>query len=272
MHEITHPRDLAVLRHVGCFYLSLVPVLSRLYFGGKECGHILKKLEERQLLRVFSRKNRERTGRAGFVGGVSFVTLTGKGARLVGLPEERGGAFGNSSLHRSLATVFFCHADTQAIRFRLEPEDLHRLFGEGAPADKEANLVPHVISEERGGRCLYRVYVESSAHAASVLRGAKAHVEKCWQNPVQRRWLQDGKLLIVVLTATTQKAAHLTALLKRPGPDGDAPLADQGVRCRLGVSVTFVGGYLDQAARELLQKARHWLGSLRYNARMWQTA
>lgn len=204
------PTDLAILRHVALYRLTLPLVVERLVCRkhGGNAGTILVKLASKGLLR------HHKTAETGALPGpVRFFTLTPKGASVVGLREERGEPLGPHALESHLATLWFCHM-SDARRYRLEPAELKSLFGDGAPHPNIACC----LAEESDGPKVYRIY-ESSTDVRRSIKQLRESIAATWESKILRPWLMSGEMGFAVMGETKSKCGHLNKAIKEVRKD-----------------------------------------------------
>lgn len=221
------PRDLAILRHVALYRLTLPIVIQRLYCveGRTDPTTILNKLAKLGLLRPHTKM-----GDGALPGRVAYYTLTPDGARVVSAPKDRAEPLGPASLRIHLAVLWFCFLSDRR-RYRLEPEELRELFGERAP---HANIACCITEEEDGPR-VYRVYGTATDRAKS-MKQLSSNIAKAWEVPEHRPWLEAGDLAFAILGETRPKCTDLEKALQSGGREGASPRNDCHVIVRLGPS------------------------------------
>lgn len=138
-------RDLAILRHAKDYGLVLHAVISRLYFSGKQSGHIVRRLGDDGYLELFQRA---------LPGSITYARLNKSGCARLGVSEKYARPVSGHLLSQSVSLVVYCKLGPFR-RVRIRHEELKRLFGEGAP---HAN-VPHVLlsKEELSHHAVLRV-------------------------------------------------------------------------------------------------------------------
>jgi len=211
------PIDLAVLRHVGLYRLTMPLVVERVFskrYGGN-AGTTLGQLARAGLLR-----DHKTVAEGAFTNGVRFFTITPEGVKVVSAAEDRGKPLGPPAQRLHLATLWFCCLSDHR-RYRLEPAELNPIFGKKA-------LHPNVavcLAEEAEGPRMYRVY-ESTTSAGSTIKKVRQTIAKMWNTQVLRPWMNSGQLGIAVLAETTDKCERLEAAIRRVAK-GKPSIADE---------------------------------------------
>jgi len=200
------PRDLAILRHVALYRLTLPLVVERLICRehGGNAGTILVNLAGEGLLR---HHNLAETG--AFPGPVKFFTLTSAGASVIGLTEDRGEKLGPRALRTHLATLWFCHLSDER-RYRLEPDELTSLFGKGVVHPNVACC----LAEESDGPKVYRIY-ETSTDVNRSVKQLRASIATTWESAALRPWLMTGDMGFTVLAETQDKVKRLNKAIRK---------------------------------------------------------
>ncbi len=219
-------RDLAILRHVGLYRITLRPVLERVIFEGRSCGAVLQRLRSEGLLQVGK-----------FPRNVSYYQLTPKAAALLALPVSRATPFGAQALHTHLGILWFCCMG-QARRYRLEPDKLARLF------PKQTLPGDHCIDEEKQDKPrIYRIYVPD-AHAAmrNVIREIRTNFRESTAIRELDKWVEGHRYAFAILVETPERRAALKAALKATH-EGERPLSGQAYfRVEVVPGLATIGG------------------------------
>ncbi|MCA9281095.1 MAG: hypothetical protein H6812_00300 [Phycisphaeraceae bacterium] len=187
-------RDLAILKHIGLYRISLRPILARLFFDGNEpaLANVLKRLKADGRLQTCT----------GLPGNMSYYQLTKLGARDVGVPEARAGALGNQAFGQHLAILWFCCGTTKR-RFRVPAEELPPV-----PAGE------YCVTMEDGRRLL-RVYAPSdTAERASIHRAIAEHVEVLSSDPVAGQHVRNRGIGIAILVHSIEQRDELKATMR----------------------------------------------------------
>lgn len=199
------PIELAVLRHIALYRLTLIPVVERLFTKehGGNAGTLLVNLAKAGFLR-----HHKKVADGAFPGCIPFFTLMPAGARVVGASEDRAEQLGPTALRTHLATLWFCFL-SDGRRYRLEPRELGSIFAEHAP---HANI-PCCLADEKEGPKIYRVY-ETSTNIPKTIKQLRATIATIWEAPTLRPWLMSGDLGFAVLAETKAKCGHLNKAMK----------------------------------------------------------
>ena len=116
-------RDEWLVGDVVNYRLLLQPAVCKVHFAGKNCGHILKRLEEDEALI-------KRHPRA-LPGGISFITPRIAACTKSGAPAERANPPGASALDCAIGINVFCFLD-KFRRYKVDHRELVTLFGRRA--------------------------------------------------------------------------------------------------------------------------------------------
>lgn len=201
-----HPRDLAILRHLAdgpSWYV----VISLLFFFGKACGHIVKRLADEGLVAVRKRA---------LPGGVTLVEITKAGCHVLGdVPIERAKPAGGGRLDLEIAARW--HGVMEATRrYRLHARDLERLFGERHTPPKNA-LYLASASERDAGRdhpCVARTYLAGSSTKTSVTQ-LRSYLDDAVKNAKVRPWAEAGDYFLLAFSDRKSKVHALQDALRR---------------------------------------------------------
>lgn len=203
------PRDLAILRHVALYRLTLALIVERLFCqAGGNAGTVLASLASAGFLRHLKKKSD-----GAFPGPVGFFTLTPAGARAIGVSEDRAEKLGASALRKHLATLWFCCLGERR-RHRLDPDELKSLFGTNPPHPN----IPMCLADEPEGPRVYRVY-ETSTDIIKSIKQLRASIAKLWESTTVRPWMISGDLGFAVLAETRPKCTALDKALKGAGKE-----------------------------------------------------
>ena len=100
-------RDEEILRHLGLYRISIRPVLSRLFFAGRDPGNVLQRLRAAGLVQEWPKRRASDAGaRAGFLTGLSYYQLTVAGA-LGRVPLTRAAPLNTRALHKHFAVLWW---------------------------------------------------------------------------------------------------------------------------------------------------------------------
>lgn len=234
------PRDLAILRHVALYRLTLPQIVEKLFCQeGGNAGSILATLAGAGLLRSHKKKNE-----GALPGPVGFFTLTPAGERTTGVLEDRSEKLGPAAIRMHLAVVWFCCMSGRR-RYRLEPKELKSLFGEHPP---HAN-VAMCLADDSDGLRLYRVY-QSSTDVRKSIKQIRASVGKLWESPRLRAWLVSGDLGIAVLAETRSKCADLEKAMMAAGKEKPSVADECHIIVRFAPSPATLKAALNSLAKD----------------------
>lgn len=140
--------QLNILRHIGCYRLSLKEVLLRVFFEGNEQEY------KRNITKLQNNGHIESVsfGRDG-TPGYRYLKLTVKGAKAANVPKNRATPRNASAIYTDLGVLCFCHLgerDAQRIEIDLIEKALGRAF--------KAPVVVERPKEGGGDFKLYRVF------------------------------------------------------------------------------------------------------------------
>lgn len=208
-------RDLALLRHIGLYRLTIKETAAAAlgFENAPRAGTALSALERYGFLSSGTLPGDHR-----------FFTLSARGAALAGVPKERGEPLGSAALSTHLSVLWFCTLSERR-RYRLEPEELRELFAADAPFHN----IPHLVSDELAGRCILRV-CEASGQAGHAIRSIRQHLHRAGEKPKLHSAMQAGAYRLLVLAETPEKCQHLNMLLKRDDEDDTRSLSNVAVR------------------------------------------
>jgi hypothetical protein len=144
-------RDTAILKHVGRYGIGLIDAISRVIGGGKQLGHVVRRLADTGLLQLQSRA---------LEGGVSYCRLTDQGASLLQVPKDRAtSALGAQALDKAIAVATWCCLSTER-RHKVERREFEELFSDGRPPTNQV----HCVTSESGRLVVYRVQLVQGGH------------------------------------------------------------------------------------------------------------
>jgi hypothetical protein len=199
-------RDEALLRHLANYGVLLNAVASELFFSGKPCNHIVRKLTESQAIVSYLRT---------IPGGISYARLSAASCRRLGLPESHAMEIRGTVLDSSIALVCYCCLATHR-RYRLQRDDLISLCGK---KDAPLQNTFHILTspEELGRVCLMRVLVTTGSQGQT-LKQLKKYAAAAYAHPALAAWLGPaGDYGFCVLAPTPQAKVALDAAIKRSG-------------------------------------------------------
>lgn len=208
-------RDFASLRFIGrhngiMFYLAW----SLAIYGapGKPVGAAAAALERMGYLRRHMRA---------IQGGVTYVTITEKGAGAVGVPAERAKLPGPASLDETLATIWFSAVDgfPKIKRQRVEVKELRAYL----PNSTISSNVQYVFTEETGRPTILRVI-----HAGDVrttLKKLKAQAQDAFSDPGEiATWIRERDFGFSLLCPTEESLRAIRGAIRGRGFDKEFPV------------------------------------------------
>lgn len=194
-------RDLAVLKFVPRHGIGLSEPLSETFFDGNPCGHVLRRLEAKGQLQLFSRA---------LPGGHSYVTISSSGQKAIGLEAKKLPRLGTVGLNSAVAINWHVALEKEK-RIKLFGKEVKELFQTAVPKN-----VPHVLTEEFGDISLMRVY-----HATGKLSSAKSFVVEFFEQIRTKEGVaaafKAGEYGLTVLCPTTEKTEKVQAEFKKAG-------------------------------------------------------
>jgi hypothetical protein len=193
------------LEHFAMYGIGLPAVITQLFFDGRQCGHVLKKLaEEGGPLAAFPRA---------LPGGLTYYRLSHRGTALVNAPKERSQPLGSAALDLAIGLAYFCCLAGPARRHRAERKDLLPFFGDNntPPAN-----TAHILSDELGHPAIFRVYQATGSFGHTVQRVGE-HLSQARGFPAIRPWLEAGDFGVCVLVPAAQKVQPCRSALERSG-------------------------------------------------------
>lgn len=202
-------RDAAILYHVALYSLSLKQVISKAFLDGKECGHVLTRLQTQDLIRIHSKAA---SGR------YTFVSVTEKGASKAGLGKERGMLTGNSIDDR-LGLTFTCYLDSTSRRVLMTNSEANRLLDTTDSIPKNVDVI---AAEEPDGCGLFRVYRPDSVKTAA--KGLEGLLQSFEADSALKKAMASRVFGIAVLARNEKLRLKLDSFLK----SAKNPL---GIRC-----------------------------------------
>jgi hypothetical protein len=210
MHPVTtltdkfERRDFAILRHTADYGVALNAVLSRLFFAGKQCGQIVRRLADDGDLELFPRA---------LPGGISYARLTKSGCARIGVSEKLSRPLSGHALSQAISIACYCGLASRR-RYRLRHVDLKALYGDklAPPAN-----VPHVLvsSAELGQLATLRVHFATGT-AHETMKQLKRRIEDAEKNPAFKDALgPDGSYGFLLLSPTEAGKRALEQALAR---------------------------------------------------------
>ncbi len=219
------PRELALLRHVALYRLTLRDVVARHFppdatplsdgqaWNDRKsaAGTILNRLIKEGFL---NHHHQQSADFPPLPGNVPYFTLSLQGAHEIGTSEERAEipgkrVFGPAALGLHLAALW--HATMyQQPRHRLEPAELFQLF------EKHNSFVnvPHCIAREDHGYRINRIYVVSR-RAAGIMSALRRKISQLTNIAAVRPWVTGRDFGIVVLAPDADYCQDIQNLIAR---------------------------------------------------------
>lgn len=193
-------RDIAILRHIGLYRLTLRAALDRVFFNGVPPGDVLQRL--RDAGDIVTRK---------LPGNTSYYQLSTQGVNLIGVPADRAQPFGPNALLTHLAILWFCTMDGVE-RHRLEPSHLE---ANGIPTDALTGDHCVEIREQGKGRIL-QVYVPGTRTSPDrIRRRLRESLNRALDNSTGRRLIEARQYGFAVLVDIETKRKHIKDIVAR---------------------------------------------------------
>lgn len=180
-------RDEAIVKHMGRYQVTTKQIISKLFYDGKECGHVLKRMEQDGLIQQVAK---------GASGGFTYAMITPKGAAKAAVPKERG-THTQQSIDKNLGLVFACTLASDSRRHRLENSEVNQLLAAKGLIPPNVDFIAAEASEFAA---VYRVYwAENLRSALSGLSELKSTFDK---TPVIKQAIADGVFGVAVCCRT----------------------------------------------------------------------
>lgn len=219
-------RDRAILQQVGTYGVGITESVNAAIGGGKNLGHIVRRLADSAELTLLSRA----------LGGVSCFQLTEASCERFGVPTERSRPFGSQAMDKSLAVLVWCMLSSHR-RYKIERTTLQEIF----PGVKFPTNQVHCVSEEDNRRVAWRVMLVQGNHepALKALKQELASLPSELQNAIEAH--QYG---FVLLVDSVVKQGVIEAAAQRSG------LRDFAlVRVDLSATANTLADYLRKRAK-----------------------
>jgi len=190
-------RDLAILKHLGLYRMSLRPILAKLFFKGNEpaLANVLKRLKADGRIAI----------RSGLPGNLSYYQLTKLGTREVGVPESRADPLGNQAFGQHLAILWFCFGSTT---------QRHRVPTEYLPPVPAGD---YCVTTKEGTRLL-RVYAPSdTAERPSIHRAIAEHLDVLRSDTFASPHLHDHSIGLAILVHSSDQRHELKMTMRSRG-------------------------------------------------------
>lgn len=229
-------RDLAILRHVAAYGVSLLEVIARIFGDGKQLGHIVRRLSEEKLLTLHSRA---------IEGGVSYCQLAPKGCERIGAPNDRAEPLGAQALDKALAVLVWCCLSGPR-RYKVGRSELELVF----PRVKFPTNQVFAVADQGERAAVFRVSLVQGGHEP-VIKILQRDIASATGELRSALTSRQGGFVLLVDTATKQKS--LDAAVERSGLREEAM-----VRVELSATAKSIAAYLrgQKKANESLGHAR----------------
>lgn len=209
------PRQLAILRHLQRYRISLRPVLDRLFYADQSdaCRHDLDVLRGKSLVQMVKSAipdvDRPQVR-------YSYYSLAPEGARWLGLASTKLVRVGSDALTRHLAHLHYC-CFSRRRRHRLLKGEVERLFASAAASLPVANMSRaidgfHCLDRHGDQFTVQQLYAPQTP-AAEILMELRKRLRQAEEHPLLRRALYSHQYGIVVLTAAAELQREVRRLL-----------------------------------------------------------
>jgi len=192
-------RDDAIVLHVAAYVATSKKVISNLFFEGKECGHVLTRLESQGLIKIHSKA---------ISGRYSFLTITPKGAVKAGYPKERGQLTGKVIDDR-LGLTFACFLDVPHRRYLLPNSEANRLLDATGCVPTNVDVI---AADEPNAFGVYRCYRAENAKAA--IDGLRNLYASFQQDAAIQKAMTAGVFGVAVLARSQKLCQQLQSTLQ----------------------------------------------------------
>ena len=187
-------RDLAICRFAYRYGVVLNCLVNLAIFYGKECGHVLRRLTDRNWLESHPQV---------LPGGLSFFRLTSQGGKQIGF-ELKPKKLGAVALDSAIATAFFAVIDAgRGVRQRVTPKELAAI-NKALPGN-----VPHVLTTEFEEPAILRVQLAAQGKTKDVKKKAADFFKKSRADDRLAPWLQSKQLGLTIVGHTPERVAEL---------------------------------------------------------------
>lgn len=193
-------RDIAILRHIGLYRLTLRAVLDRVFFNGVPPGDVLQRL--RDAGDIVTRKLPRNT---------SYYQLSTEGANLIGVPANRAQPLGPKALHTHLAILWFCTMDGVE-RYRAEPSHLKH-----AEIPKDALTGDHCVEvDDKGRGRILQVYVPGTKTSpVRIQRRLRESLNRALDSSTGRELIEARRYGFAVLVDLETKRTNIRDIVAR---------------------------------------------------------
>lgn len=204
------PRDLKILHHIGLYRVSIREVIEHCYFGGRNCGNVLQRLRDDNLIEEAAKLK----------DGFRCYKLGPKGEAAAGLSVRQEG--GPQWLQTALGTLWFCHIDTTKDgkpTWRDPPKPPRqptRLLSEISPSESVSGM--HCIQAEAERSRLFRLYVPAPQTPISrALRELEDQIERATTHPDLAAWVWSRAYAFAVLLDNQVRQEEFERQVKQRG-------------------------------------------------------
>lgn len=198
-------RDLLILKFTAAYGVVLNAAVSRLFFHGKQAGHVIRRLADEGYLQLFPRT---------LPGGVTYGGLTRTGCARIGVSEKLSRPWSGYALNQALALVCYCTLGPFR-RHRLKHADLKGLLADRAPPPN----APHVLlpEAELGRHAMLRVhFAAGTVHETK--KQLRRRIDEAERNPALTASLgPDGSYGFLLLAPTETGKRSLDQAIQRSG-------------------------------------------------------
>ncbi len=212
------PTDLPILRHVALYGLTFTYPVQRLFFPEdkfenrenalERAGDALHGLACAGLLTTTYQKEPLR-----FNKDYKYYILTKEGANRVG--AKPGVTKPPKDTSTSLAILWMCTMEKKRF-YRVEHDELQSILGDRAPHHN----VYHVLSEDKFGPVVYRVYASDSEPSDVLKHAAKNCLEPALNNSTLRPLVDVGDYGFAILLPDERRRSATQKLFAKAKEDG----------------------------------------------------
>lgn len=193
-------RDQALERLAASYGIGINEAASRVLFGGKPCGHIIRRLADEGAIELRSRA---------FEGGVSYFQPTERTCIRLGFPKDRASPLSGQALDKALAVLVWCVLSDDR-RYRLERSQVKELLG-------DATILPgpvHCVGEEDGIARIYRMQLVQGG-SREVIQSVHRELSKAGGS--LKVAIETRRYGFALLVDSEAKAKSLSAAVERSG-------------------------------------------------------
>lgn len=196
-------RDLAILRHAADDGVILNATVSKLFFSGREPGHVIRKIADGGDLEVFPRA---------LPGSLSYARLTKSGCIRISVSERLARPLSGHALGQAISIACYSVLGKYR-RVRLTAAEMQSLFGDKAP---HANIAHVLLSKSELSHLAVMRVVFAQGAIQEIKKQLGKLIESANENPVLLDAMKGkGSYGFLLLCPTeTKRAALLEALNK----------------------------------------------------------